>query len=375
MSNAARIVSTQFSSLGVVGPERLPPEVIDLLTLALRRGATDVLLAVDRPPSLRVSATLTPVEELTSPGPDAVVRLAQTLLGEGGIAELARHRDRDFAFEVTGLARFRGSFYYQRGGLALALRVLPGSIPSLEELGLPSVVTQLASLPRGLILVTGPTGSGKSTALAAVIELINVTYAKHILTIEDPVEFVHADKLSRVEQREVGRDTPSFSRALRSVFRQSPDVVLVGEMRDVETIQTVLSLAETGHLTLATLHTSSCANTIHRIIDVFPEDRQAQIRAQLALSLEAVLSLALLPRIGGGLALATEVMIGTAAIRAMIRDGRAHQIYGAIQAGQQVGMRTMDYSLARLVKRRHVALEDAEARSPDVKELRQLLSS
>jgi len=375
MSNAARIVSTQFSSLGVVGPERLPPEVIDLLTLALRRGATDVLLAVDRPPSLRVSATLTPVEELTSPGPDAVVRLAQTLLGEGGIAELARHRDRDFAFEVTGLARFRGSFYYQRGGLALALRVLPGSIPSLEELGLPSVVTQLASLPRGLILVTGPTGSGKSTALAAVIELINVTYAKHILTIEDPVEFVHADKLSRVEQREVGRDTPSFSRALRSVFRQSPDVVLVGEMRDVETIQTVLSLAETGHLTLATLHTSSCANTIHRIIDVFPEDRQAQIRAQLALSLEAVLSLALLPRIGGGLALATEVMIGTAAIRAMIRDGRAHQIYGAIQAGQQVGMRTMDYSLARLVKRRHVTLEDAEARSPDVKELRQLLSS
>jgi len=375
MSNAARIVSTQFSSLGVVGPERLPPEVIDLLTLALRRGATDVLLAVDRPPSLRVSATLTPVEELTSPGPDAVVRLAQTLLGEGGIAELARHRDRDFAFEVTGLARFRGSFYYQRGGLAFALRVLPGSIPSLEELGLPSVVTQLASLPRGLILVTGPTGSGKSTALAAVIELINVTYAKHILTIEDPVEFVHADKLSRVEQREVGRDTPSFSRALRSVFRQSPDVVLVGEMRDVETIQTVLSLAETGHLTLATLHTSSCANTIHRIIDVFPEDRQAQIRAQLALSLEAVLSLALLPRIGGGLALATEVMIGTAAIRAMIRDGRAHQIYGAIQAGQQVGMRTMDYSLARLVKRRHVTLEDAEARSPDVKELRQLLSS
>ena len=375
MSNAARIVSTQFSSLGVVGPERLPPEVIDLLTLALRRGATDVLLAVDRPPSLRVSATLTPVEELTSPGPDAVVRLAQTLLGEGGIAELARHRDRDFAFEVTGLARFRGSFYYQRGGLALALRVLPGSIPSLEELGLPSVVTQLASLQRGLILVTGPTGSGKSTALAAVIELINVTYAKHILTIEDPVEFVHADKLSRVEQREVGRDTPSFSRALRSVFRQSPDVVLVGEMRDVETIQTVLSLAETGHLTLATLHTSSCANTIHRIIDVFPEDRQAQIRAQLALSLEAVLSLALLPRIGGGLALATEVMIGTAAIRAMIRDGRAHQIYGAIQAGQQVGMRTMDYSLARLVKRRHVTLEDAEARSPDVKELRQLLSS
>ena len=374
MSNAARLASTQFSSLGVVGPERLPPEVIDLLTLALRRGATDVLLAVDRPPSLRVSATLTPVEELTSPGPDAVVRLAQTLLGERGIAELERHRDRDFAFEVTGLARFRGSFYYQRGGLALALRVLPGSIPSLEELGLPSIVTQLASLPRGLILVTGPTGSGKSTALAAMIELINSTHAKHIVTIEDPVEFVHADKLSRVEQREVGRDTPSFARALRSVFRQSPDVVLVGEMRDVETIQTVLSLAETGHLTLATLHTSSCANTIHRIIDVFAEDRQAQIRAQLALSLEAVLSLALLPRIGGGLALATEVMMGTAAIRAMIRDGRAHQIYGAIQAGQQASMRTMNHSLAALVKRRHVTLEDAEARSPDAKELRQLLS-
>src|SRR5438445_516672 len=374
MSDVERSVISQFATLGIVGPERLPREVVDLLTLGLRRGATDILLAVDRPPSLRVSATLTSVDDLVPPGPDAIVRLARTLLGERGIAELERHRDRDFAFEVTGLARFRGSFYYPRGGLALALRVLPGSIPSLEELGLPSVAAQLASLPRGLILVTGPTGSGKSTALAAMIELINSTHAKHIVTIEDPVEFVHADKLSRVEQREVGRDTPSFARALRSVFRQSPDVVLVGEMRDVETIQTVLSLAETGHLTLATLHTSSCANTIHRIIDVFAEDRQAQIRAQLALSLEAVLSLALLPRIGGGLALATEVMMGTAAIRAMIRDGRAHQLYGAIQAGQQVSMRTMNHSLAALVKRRHVTLEDAEARSPDVKELRQLLS-
>ena len=375
MSNAESSATSQSSAPAVVGPDRLPRDVVELLTLALRRGATDILLAVDRPPSFRVASTLTPVEELTPPGSEAIVRLAHTLLGEGGIAELERHRDRDFAFEVTGLARFRGSFYYHRGGLALALRVLPASIPSLEELGLPSVVAQLASLLRGLILVTGPTGSGKSTALAAIIELINVTHAKHIVTIEDPVEFVHADKLSRVEQREVGRDTPSFSRALRSVVRQSPDVVLVGEMRDVETIQTVLSLAETGHLTLATLHTSSCANTIHRIIDVFAEDRQQQIRAQLALSLEAVVSLALLPRIGGGLALATEVMMGTAAIRAMIRDGRAHQIYGAIQAGQQVGMRTMNDSLAGLVRRRQITLEDAGARSPDVKELRQLLAS
>jgi len=368
-------VISQFATLGIVGPERLPREVVDLLTLALRRGATDILLAVDRPPSIRVSAALTSVEELTPPDPDAIARLARTLLGEGGIAELERHRDRDFAFEVTGLARFRGSFYYQRGGLALALRLLPASIPSLEDLGLPPIVAQLASLPRGLILVTGPTGSGKSTALAAIIDLINVTHGKHIMTIEDPIEYVHADKLSRVEQREVGRDTPSFSRALRSVFRQSPDVVLVGEMRDVETIQTVLSLAETGHFTLATLHTSSCANTIHRIIDVFPEDRQLQIRAQLALSLEAVVSLALLPRVGGGLALATEVMIGTAAVRAMIRDGRAHQIYSAIQAGQQVGMRSMNSSLASLLRRRQITAEDAEARSPDVKELRQLLAS
>src|SRR5437879_5027239 len=368
-------VASQFSPLGAVGPDRLPLEVVDLLKLALRRGATDVLLAVDRPPSVRVSGALAPVEELKPPDPDAIARLAHTLLGEGGIAELERHRDRDFAFEVTGLARFRGSFYYQRGGLALALRLLPASIPSLDELGLPSVVAQLASLQRGLILVTGTTGSGKSTALAAIVDLINVTYAKHIMTIEDPVEYVHADKLSRVEQREVGRDTPSFSRALRSVFRQSPDVVLVGEMRDVETIQTVLSLAETGHFTLATLHTSSCANTIHRIIDVFPEDRQLQIRAQLALSLEAVVSLALLPRVGGGLALATEVMIGTPAVRAMIREGRAHQIYASIQTGQQAGMRTMNSSLAGLVKRRQITREDAEARSPDVEELRQLLAS
>src|SRR5256712_1260644 len=356
MSNAESIVRSQLSAPGAVGPERLPAEVVALLTLALRRGATDILLAVDRPPSFRVSSTLTPVEELTPPGSEAIVRLAHTLLGEGGTVELERHRDRDFAFEVTGLARFRGSFYYQRGGLALALRVLPASIPSLEELGLPSVVARLASLPRGLILVTGPTGSCKSTALAAIIGLINLTHAKHIVTIEDPVEFVHADKLSRVEQREVGRDTPSFSRALRSVFRQSPDVVLVGEMRDLETIQTVLSLAETGHFTLASLHTNSCASTIHRIIDVFPEERQGQDLPPLALSPEAVVSLALLPRVGGGRALATEVMIGTAAIRAMIRDGRAHHIYGAIQAGQQVGMRTMNPSLARLVKLRPATL-------------------
>jgi twitching motility protein PilT len=360
---------------GAVGPERLPIEIVDLLTLALRRGATDILLAVDRAPSFRVSATLVPVEELTPPGPDAIARFADTLLGEKGIAGLERNHDCDFAFEVTGLARFRGSFYYQRGGLALALRLLPASIPSLEELGLPSVVAQLALLPRGLILVTGPTGSGKSTALAAVVDLINVTSAKHIMTIEDPVEFVHTDKLSRVEQREVGRDTPSFSRALRSVFRQSPDVVLIGEMRDAETIQTVLSLAETGHFTLASLHTSSCANTIHRIIDVFPEDRQLQIRAQLALSLEAVMSLTLVPRVGGGLVLASEIMIGTPAIRAMIRDGRAHQIYSALQAGQQVGMRTMNHSLAALVRLRQITRDDAEARSPDVKELRQLLAS
>ena len=362
-----------FAALGVVGPERLAPELVELLTLALRHGATDVLLAVDRPPSFRIAATLASVDLMTPPTADAIVSLAHTLLGENGVAELERHRDRDFAFEVTGLARFRGSFYYQRGGLALALRVLPSSIPSLEELGLPSVVATLAALPRGLVLITGPTGSGKSTALAAIVELINVTQCKHIITIEDPVEFVHTDKLSRVEQREVGRDTPSFTRALRSVFRQSPDVVLVGEMRDVETIQTVLSLAETGHFTLASAHTSSCANTIHRIIDVFPDERQLQVRAQLSLSLEAVISLALLPRSGGGLALATEVMIATPAIRALIRDGRAHQMYTAIQSGQQAGMRTMNQSLASLVARRQITREDAEAHSPDVKELRQLL--
>jgi twitching motility protein PilT len=375
MSKAERIARPHAAALGIVAPEQLPSEVADLLRLALRHGATDILLAVDRPPSFRRSATLTPVEDLTPPGADAIVRLAETLLGERGMAELEQHCDRDFAFELTGLARFRGSFYYQRGGLALALRVLPTSIPSLDDLGLPSVLARLATLSRGLILVTGPTGSGKSTALAAIIDVINRTCAKHIVTIEDPVEFVHADKLSRVEQREVGRDTPSVSRALRGVFRQSPDVVLVGEMRDVETIQTALSLAETGHLTLATLHTSSCANTIHRIIDVFPDNAQLQIRAQLALSLEAVVSLALLPRVGGGLALATEIMLGTSGVRAMIRDGRAHQIYAAIQAGQQTGMHTMNHSLAGLVRRRRVTIEDAEARSPDVKELRQLLAS
>jgi twitching motility protein PilT len=375
MSDVERIARPYFTTRRTVGSERLPSDVLELLTLALRRGATDVLLAVDRPPSFRVSARLSPVEEVPPPGVETIVRLAESLLGEQGLAELERHRDRDFAFEVTGLARFRGSFYYQRGGLALAIRVLPASIQSPDELGLPSAVSRLAALPRGLILVTGPTGSGKSTTLAAIIEVINRTHAKHIVTIEDPVEFVHEDKLSRIEQREVGRDTPTFARALRGVFRQSPDVVMVGEVRDVETIQTVLSLAETGHLTLATLHTSSCAKTIHRIIDVFPEKTQLQIRAQLALSLEGVLSLALLPRVEGGLVLATEIMLGTPAVRAMIRDGRVHQIYSAIQSGQEFGMYTMNHSLARLIRRGQVTVREAEARSSDVEELRQLLIS
>jgi twitching motility protein PilT len=336
----------------------------------VKAGATDLLVQAGTRPSLRVSGLLQPMDGELPVTPEESRALAWALLTESQRAQLEAQQDFDFSFGVAGLARFRCSIYVQRGTLSLAFRALPVVVPSLDSLGLPSVVAELAALPHGLVLVTGPTGSGKSTTLAAMIDLINRTSPKHIVTIEDPIEFLHRDDKAVVEQREIGTDTPSFARALRGIVRQNPDVILVGEMRDRETIQTVLTLAETGHLTLATLHTNSCANTVHRLVDAFPADHQQQIRAQLGLSLEGVVTQALLPRRGGGLALATEVMVGTPAIKHLIREGKAHQIYAALQAGQSLGMRTLNQSLAELVRKRTVALEDALARSPEPKELK-----
>jgi twitching motility protein PilT len=346
-----------------------PFQMAGLLGLMVERGATDLFLSPGRPPEFRLSDQLVPLHDQPVLSADDTQRLALDLLTPKQQERFKRYRDVDFSFELSELARFRCSLYLQRGVISLAVRALPLTIPSLESLGLPPVVAELAFRPRGLVLVTGPTGSGKSTTLAAIIDLINQTRQRHIITIEDPIEYRHTNKQSLVEQREVGADTPSFTRALRSVFRQSPDVILVGEMRDQETIKTVLTLAETGHLTFATLHTNSCSQAVHRIIDAFPLGEREQVRAQLALSLEGVITQALLPRVGGGLALAVEIMVATPAVRTMIREGRAHELHTTMQAGQQFGMRTMSQSLADLVARGLITQEEALARSADHKEL------
>jgi twitching motility protein PilT len=344
-----------------------------LLETTVKKGATDLLLSVGSGPMIRLSGYLEAVEDEPLLSGEETYEIAVRLMGPEHVPQFDAHQDFDFSFEVSALARFRCSVYVQRSTVALALRALPVTIPSLDFLGLPSAVGELAMAPRGLVIVTGPTGSGKSTTMAAMIDLINESSSKHIVTIEDPIEFIHVSKRGLVEQREVGSDTPSFNRALRSIFRQNPDVILVGEMRDAETIKTVLTLAETGHLTLATLHTNSCANTLHRIIDAFPFDEQLQIRAQLGLSLEGVVTQTLVPRRGGGLALAAEIMVGTPAIKNLVREGKAHQVNAVIQAGQQFGMRTMNQSLAELVTKRLVTVEEALARSSDPKDLRALL--
>jgi twitching motility protein PilT len=370
---AAAAAPRPDSTAQVFSPDSLPPRLASLLGAMVKTGATDLLIGAGSPPSLRVSGLLEPAANQPVLTAKETREVALALLAPDQRALFEEHHDFDFSFEVSGLARFRCSVYVQRGSVSLALRALPVAIPSLAALGLPPVVAELARVPRGLVIVTGPTGSGKSTTLAAMIDLVNETAPKHLVTIEDPVEFIHRNKKAVVEQREVGADTPSFTRALRGIFRQNPDVILVGEMRDLETIQTVLTLAETGHLTFATLHTNSCANTVHRLVDAFPVDQQPQVRAQLGLTLEGVISQALLPRRGGGLALATEVMVGTPAIRNLIREGKAHQIYAVIQAGQPFGMRTLNQSLAELINRRQVTLEEALARSPDPRELQALL--
>ena len=349
------------------------PHFTHLLRIMVERHASDLHLSSGMAPLIRLSGRLAPAGDFPKLTADETRTIAQSLLNDEQRERFEQDQDIDFSFLVPGLARFRCCVYTQRGAVSIALRVVPVAIPALESLGLPPIIPRLAQRPQGLVLVTGPTGSGKSTTLAAMIDLINSTSPKHIVTIEDPIEFVHEGKMSLIDQREISSDTPSFGRALRSVFRQDPDVVLIGEMRDLETISTALTLAETGHLTLATLHTNSCAQTIHRIIDSFPASQQDQIRSQLSLVLEAVITQTLLPLIQGGRILAAEIMIATPAVRNLIRDGRVHQIYGAIQAGQTYGMRTMNQSLAELVGKKLIAKEVALARSPMPEEILKLI--
>ncbi|HSM05841.1 MAG TPA: type IV pilus twitching motility protein PilT [Longimicrobiales bacterium] len=352
--------------------QRKPPELglRHLLQEMIQRGASDLHLTVGERPKLRVDGDLIHSQYPKPLAPKDTLGLAYSILTENQKKRFEVEDELDFSFGVQNLSRFRGNVYKQRGCVAMAIRQIPYEIHSIEKLGLPSILNRLAERPRGLVLVTGPTGSGKSTTLAAMVDKINKERKGHIITVEDPIEFIHRHQLSVVNQREVGADTKSFTAALKYALRQDPDVILIGEMRDLETIAAALTIAETGHLVLATLHTNSAAESVNRIIDAFPSHQQAQVRAQLAFVLEGVVTQTLLPKSKGkGRVVAAEVMICTPAIRAVIRDEKIHQIYSLMQAGKKHGMQTLNDSLQSLYLKGDVSLEEALKRSPDPQEL------
>ncbi len=334
-------------------------------------GGTDLLVTAGSPIRLRVNGRLRSLEGTPARTAAETDALIAEILGAELTHALDTRREVDFSFSWRGQARFRGNAFHQRGERALALRMIPFQIPSFAELRLPEAIERFANLPQGLVLVTGPTGSGKSTTLASVIDYINDHHERHILTIEDPIEYVHSHKWSAVNQREVGLDTDSFPNALRAALREDPDVIMVGEMRDLETIQFALTIAETGHLVFATLHTNDASSALDRICDVFPADRQDQIRVQLAASLEGVVSQRLLPRIGGGLVAAFEILMANNAIRNVVREGKTHHIRNIVMTNAREGMRTLEMSLSELVAEGLVTIEDARSRSMFPTEIRE----
>lgn len=346
-----------------------------LLKAMIEKGASDLHITTGSPPQLRIDGKLHPLK-MPPLSPQETKQLCYSVLTDAQKHRFEETNELDLSFSVQKLSRFRGNVFIQRGNVAGAFRAIPFKILSFEELGVPPVVAELAKKPRGLILVTGPTGSGKSTTLASIINSVNESRNEHIVTIEDPIEYLHPHKGCIVNQREIGSDSASFKDALKYILRQDPDVVLIGELRDLETIEAALTVAETGHLAFATLHTNSAVQTINRIVDVFPPYQQSQIRQQLSFVLEAVMCQTLLPRANGpGRALALEVMVPNAAIRALMRDDKIHQIYSSMQVGQgKSGMQTMNQSLASLVQRRIVDPEVAKGRSPDIDELQSLIT-
>jgi len=348
----------------------------DLLTTLVQNGGSDLHLTVDTPPQIRVHGHLKRLDQPTLTPADTK-NLAYSVLTDEQKKRFEQTKELDCSFGLKAIgARFRCNVFNQRGAVAAVYRVIPEKIRSFGELGLPPVLATLAERPRGLVLVTGPTGSGKSTTLAAMVDKVNSERHDHILTIEDPIEFVHPHKNCLVNQREVHGDTDSFSNALRAALREDPDIVLVGEMRDLETIESALRIAETGHLTFGTLHTNSCAQTINRIIDVFPSGQQAQIRTQLSLVLEGIVTQALLPKMDGtGRVCSLEIMVPNPAIRNLIRDDKIHQIYGAMQSGQEkLGMQTMNQSLASLYMKRLISLDTAMSASSNRDELQDMIN-
>ncbi|HVR87140.1 MAG TPA: type IV pilus twitching motility protein PilT [Planctomycetota bacterium] len=345
----------------------------ELFVLMHERGASDLHLTVGAPPTLRVDGQLapTPFEKLTH---ETVQQLVYSLLSDQQRHRFEASNELDLAFNLRGVGRVRMNVYRQTGSVGAAVRAIPSAFKTFEEIGVPKVIHEIMKLPKGLVLVTGPTGSGKSTTLASMIDFINETRSCHIMTVEDPIEFVHAHKKSIINQREVGHDTEGFASALHYVLRQDPNVILVGELRDLETIQAALNIAETGHLVLATLHTTDCAQTINRVIDVFPQHQLEQVRVQLSFVLQAVVSQQLLNHTSGtGRVLACEILVVTSAIRNLIREQKVEQIQVAIQTGGKSGMQTMNQSLAELYFQRKITFQEAMSHSLDPEDLRRLM--
>jgi twitching motility protein PilT len=346
----------------------------ELLKTLVEMSGSDLHLTTGTPPQVRVHGHLQRLEGVDL-APSDTKQLAYSVLTDSQKKRFEETLELDFSFGIKGIARFRCNLFNQRGAVGAVYRVIPEKIRSFQELGLPAVLSTLAERPRGLVLVTGPTGSGKSTTLAAMIDKINKERHDHILTIEDPIEFVHQHQGCLVNQREVHSDTQSFGNALRAALREDPDIVLIGEMRDLETVESALKIAETGHLTFGTLHTNSAAQTINRIIDIFPANQQSQIRTQLSLVLEGIVCQALLPKISGGRVVSLEIMVPTPAIRNLIREDKIHQIYSSMQTGQEkVGMQTMNQSLATLYQKKQITLEIALAASSNRDELQDLIN-
>jgi twitching motility protein PilT len=344
-----------------------------LLKALIDQGGSDLHISTESPPRLRIDGNLLPLD-LPPLDPISTKSLCYSVLSDDQKKEFERTKELDLAFSVKNLARFRANLFVQRNSIGGVFRVIPFKVYSLDELSLPPIMKSLCHLSRGLILVTGPTGSGKSTTLASMINHINESRKDHIITIEDPIEFLHTNKNCLVNQREVGQDTSSFARALKSVLREDPDVILVGELRDLETISAALTAAETGHLVFATLHTNSSISTLNRIIDVFPAHQQLQVRSQLALSLMAIFSQSLLPATTEGRVLAMEILIPNKAIRNLIREDKLHQIYSIMQSGQDdSGMQTLNQSIANLIERRLISVEVGLEKATEPEELRSIL--